>query len=82
MDLGYVKFEDNNRLKALAIGTIGISPHSNENVLLVRGLKFNLLSISQLCGKGFNISFNNDNCKAHDEEGKMIFEGYNRKIFI
>ena len=27
-DLGYVKFRDNNRLKALAIGTIGISPHS------------------------------------------------------
>ena len=28
-----------------------------QNVLYVRGLKHNLISISQLCNKGFNVSF-------------------------
>ena len=48
---GYVKFRDDSRGKIIAIGTIGMPPYLIENVYLVKGLKHNLLSISQLCDK-------------------------------
>ena len=48
-DGGFVTFEDNKKGKIIGIGSIGISLNpSIENVLLVDGLKHNLLSISQL----------------------------------
>ena len=37
-----------------------------ENVLYVDGLKHNLLSISQLCDKGFKIEFNNNCCRISE----------------
>ena len=43
---------------------------SLENVYLVEGLKFNLLSISQLCDKDNNVIFNSSHCivqNVHDE---------------
>ncbi|RDX82434.1 hypothetical protein CR513_36783, partial [Mucuna pruriens] len=42
-----------------------ISKHpfpSIENVLYVKGLKHNLLSISQLCDNGYDVSFNKGEC--------------------
>ena len=36
--------------------------HKYKNVLYVNGLKRNLLSISQLCDKGFKIEFNRNCC--------------------
>ena len=38
--------------------TLKISIRQIKNVLYVNGLKHNLLSISQLCNKGFKIEFN------------------------
>ena len=52
-DGGYVTFRDNKKGKIIGVGSIGKSNSSNiENVLLVDGLRHNLLSISQLCDKG------------------------------
>jgi hypothetical protein len=57
-DGGNVKFGDNSKRKIIGIGNIG-KTHSFviENVLLVDGLKHNLLSISQLCDKSYNVIF-------------------------
>ena len=48
-DGGEVAFGGNEKGKIISMGTIGnTSSNCNENVLLVRGLKHSLLSISQL----------------------------------
>ena len=53
---GDVTFGDNLKGQIEGIGTIGNkSSIFIENVLLVNGLKHNLLSISQLCDKGFKV---------------------------
>ena len=51
---GHVTYGDNNKGKILGVGKIGMNPSTSiENVLLVDGLKHSLLSVSQLCDKGF-----------------------------
>lgn len=53
------------------------------NILLVQNLKHNLLSISQLCDKGFKISFEKDKCSIYEVKNELIFEGIrNRNIYI
>ena len=53
-DGGHVTFGDNSKGKIVGISKIGNeSSLIIEDVLLVEGLKHNLLSISQLCDKGF-----------------------------
>ena len=55
---GYVTFGDNAKEKIIGQGNIGNdTSFLIENVLLVNGLKHNLLSISQLCDKGFIVIF-------------------------
>jgi len=50
----HVTYGDNNKGRILGVGKIGMnSSNSIENVLLVEGLKHNLLSVSQLCDKGY-----------------------------
>ena len=51
---GYMTFGDNGKGRIIEHGSIGNNSSSLiENVLLVDGLKHNILSISQLCDKGF-----------------------------
>ncbi|XP_042983357.1 uncharacterized protein LOC122312768, partial [Carya illinoinensis] len=60
---GHVTFGDNSKGKIVGIGKIGNeSSLIIEDVLLVEGLKHNLLSISQLCDKGFTVTFKMDKC--------------------
>lgn len=54
----YVTYGDNNKGNIFGIGKIGAPPFKSiEDVLYVEGLKHNLLSINQLCDKGFEIKF-------------------------
>ena len=51
-------FGDNGKGRIIGYGSIGNNSSSLiENVLLVDGLKHNLLSISQLCDKDFKVIF-------------------------
>ena len=60
---GYVTFGDNNKGKIIGKGTIGNKlKFLIDNVLLVDGLKHNLLSISQLCDKGYIVRFESNMC--------------------
>ena len=56
-------FGDGGKGKTIGIGKIQIAPSIFiENVLLCNRLKHNLLSISQLCDKGFKVTFESSIC--------------------
>ena len=58
-----VTFEDNGKGHIVEIDKIQITPLPFlEIVLYVRGLKHNLISICQLCDKGFKVSFEASLC--------------------
>ncbi|KAI0498664.1 hypothetical protein KFK09_019554 [Dendrobium nobile] len=79
---GKVTLGDNTTRKVIGSGIVGNAKNFLiENVLLVDGLKHNLLSISQLCDKGFDVKFFTDRCliSLFDEvilEGKRMNNVY------
>lgn len=46
-----------------------------KNVMLVEGLKANLISINQLCNEGMNAKFNKEKCMVFDQQQNKILEG-------
>jgi len=70
---GHVTYGDNNKGKILGKGTIG-----NEDILLihdvlyVEGLKHNLLNISQLCDKGYQVTFRTNSCEIRLPNSKDV----------
>ena len=55
--------EATTKVKTLRVRKIGMNPsNSIDFFLLVDGLKHSLLSVSQLCDKGFLVSFDSHNC--------------------
>jgi len=54
---GNVSFGGNSKGKTIGYGTVNIGSLTINNVSLVKGLNYNLLSISQLCDTGFRINF-------------------------
>ena len=76
----FVTFGDNAKGKIVGIGNIiNSSPPIIENVLLVDNLKHNLLSISQLCDKGYRVIFESSKCLIEDACSKEIIFIGNRK---
>ena len=75
---GTVTFGDNGKGEILGYGNVGTGSITLiENVLLVYGLKHNLLSISQLCDKGYEVEFDASICKIVDKKSKnVLFIGY------
>ena len=73
---GSVTFGDNNKGHITGIGSIGnFDKPLIKNVLLVKGLKHNLQSISQLCDKGYNVKFKCDACIISDSNDLVLFRG-------
>ena len=73
---GTIIFGDNNKGHIISIGSIGdIDKPLIENVLLVKGLKHNLLSISQLCDKSYNVKFECDACIISNSNDVVLFRG-------
>ena len=76
-DGGDVTFGDNAKGKVIGIGKVG-SPNSSciDDKLLVSGLKHNLLSVSQLCDKGYKVSFDSKSCVVSKlMDNSIIFMG-------
>jgi len=72
-DEGFVTYGDNNKGKILGSGVISNGSSFNiKNVLLVEGLKHNLISISQFCDKGFKVVFELNHCLIYDACGSII----------
>ncbi|KAH9728331.1 Integrase catalytic domain-containing protein [Citrus sinensis] len=74
---GDVSFRDNSKGKIIGIGNVGnVSSTLIENVCLVENLKHNLLSISQLCDKGYRVIFDESKCVIENAcDGKVLFVG-------
>ena len=84
-DGGSVTFGDNKKGKIIGIGSIGISPNpSIENVLLVDGLKHNLLSIIQLCDKGNQVIFDKSHCtiKSTNDYKTLFVSNRHDNIYV
>ena len=70
---GNVSFGDNSKGVIREIGTNGNNSYTQiKNVLLVENLKYNLLSISQLCDKGFRVSFETHACRVINSNTNQI----------
>jgi len=74
---GYVTFGDNNRGRILGVGDIGGDDKViNKDLLLVDGLKHSLLNISQLCDKGYKITFEPNLCLiANSKSSETVLVG-------
>jgi len=70
---GHVTYGDNNKGKILGKGTIGNeSSLLIHDVLYVEGLKHSLLSISQLCDRGYQVTFRTNSCEIHLPNSKDV----------
>ena len=80
---GYVTFGDNAKGKIIGQGNIGNDTSSLiESVLLVDGLKHNLLSISQIYDKGFKVILEASYCIIKDiQNDKTIFMAIDVTMF-
>ena len=66
---GTITFGDDQKGKIIGIDNIKISSSPLiENVILVDGLKHNLLNISQLCDKGLRVIFDDSTCDILDKK--------------
>src|ERR1043165_2229854 len=74
---GEVKFRGNQKGRIIGSGTIGNGNlPSISIVLLVEGLAYNLLSISQLSDNGYDITFNQKSCRVvSQKDGSILFSG-------
>ena len=73
---GYVTFGDNNKGKIFCEGKVGKSPKPTiDDVLLIDGLKHNLLSISQFCDKNYRVVFDPTKCVVYDDYNVALFVG-------
>jgi hypothetical protein len=69
----YVTFGDGAKGKIVRIGNLikhGLP--RLDDVLLVRGLTTNLISISQLCDLGLRVNFTKPECQISDEKGEVL----------
>ena len=84
-DEGFVTFGDNKKGRIIGLGNIKISPSTFiKNILLVEKLRHNLLSISQLCDVGFNVTFKTSMCiVANPLDSNSKFIGYGlRNVYV
>ncbi|CAN1825372.1 Retrovirus-related Pol polyprotein from transposon TNT 1-94 [Linum perenne] len=77
---GKVCFGDNSSSKIIGIGSIRFNEKTVlDKVFLVEGLKHNLLSISQICGKNKRVIFESNVCYVESfEDHRILFSGYRR----
>ena len=72
-----IVFGDSGKSKVIGIGKIPISDQKSLSyVLLVDSLSYNLLSVSQLCGMGYNCLFSDVDVKIlRREDSSVAFTG-------
>ena len=72
----YVTFGDGSHAQVLDKGTVEISGLPLlKDVLYIKGLKANLLSITQICDEDFLVQFSKKGCIIINEEGIQVLEG-------
>ncbi|KAL8135806.1 hypothetical protein AgCh_010426 [Apium graveolens] len=72
-----VSYGDGNMGKTLGYGNINLGNVIIESVALVSGLKHNLLSVSQICDRGYHVDFFKEHCEVvNNSTGKVVLKGY------
>ena len=72
----YVIFGDGSHAQVLGKGIVEISGLPLlKDVLYIKGLKANLLSITQICDEDFLVQFSKKGCIIIDEEGIQVLKG-------
>ena len=72
----YMTFGDGSHAQVFGKGTVEILRLSLlKDVLYIKGLKVNLLSITQICDEDFIVQFSKKGCIIIDEEGIQVLEG-------
>ena len=73
---GNVTFGDGSKSKIKGKGTISLPGLPDiANVLYVKGVRMNLLSISQICDQDFMVLFSKGKCIVLDESRKKLISG-------
>jgi len=76
----HVTFGNGEKGKILGSGNLIDSDLPNlNNVLLVKGLNINLISISQLCDQGMTVRFSKSECIVTDEKDEVLMRGIKTK---
>ncbi|KAL8147581.1 hypothetical protein AgCh_005049 [Apium graveolens] len=72
-----VSYGDDNMGKTMGYGNINLGNVIIETVALVSGLKHNLLSVSQICDRGYHVDFFEEHCEVLSiSTGKVVLKGY------
>ncbi|CAM8895490.1 unnamed protein product [Rhodiola kirilowii] len=72
----FVTFGDGGKGQVIGCGTLKVPDLPElDDVLLVDGLKVNLINISQLCDGGHHVKFTHDSCRVLDKDGESLMEG-------
>ena len=79
-----VTFGDNNKGLTQGYGSLLAGNVIIENVSVVQGLQHNLLSISQLCDKGYEVLFEKEKCQIlHWKNGLPALQGVRKgNLFV
>lgn len=77
-----VSFGGNNKGKIVGKGTIEIGNLTIKDVSLVKGLNYNLISISQLCDAGYKICFQEDRCSGESKDLKQSSQEEHKGTYI
>jgi len=76
----YVTFGDGAKGKIIGIGNLVSEGFPRlDNVLLVKSLTTNLISISQPCDQGLSVNFSKTECQITYEKGKVSMKGTRSK---
>jgi hypothetical protein len=81
----YITFSDNSQGQVIGFGKIAITTeHSISKILLVESLEYNLLSILQLCERGYNCLFTDKSVTVfRRSDGSFAFKGVIRgKLYL
>lgn len=78
--VGYVTFRYGAKGEIKGVGRLAcIRLPSLDNVLLVKGMTTNLISISQLCYEGVKVNFTKSECLVTNEKNEFLMRGVRSK---
>jgi len=65
-----VAFGNNSSTKILGKGLVDLGSDKAKitNVLLVEDLKHNILDVSKICDRGYNLTFNSQKCEIREAD--------------
>jgi len=76
----HVTFGNGTKGKIFGIGNLVTDESPKlDNVLWVKDLTYNLISICQLCEQGMNVNFNKSECLVTKKDGEILMRGIKTK---